>query len=312
MAEYLAYRVLGGVAQACCSVGFVQCAGGCGTTSKLGSRLADLLLFYLFSALGLALLFYGGTVLEFLTSLGLVDCEGKAEAVCIGAFTVYRLCCALVIYHCLMLLANLAGPQLSDAVENGYLLGRIVLVCLLVMGSFFIGNTAFAWFRDAAKIVSIAFLLVQSVFLIDFAYEWNETWLERYNSSEDSRFWGCWLFTFATTLLGLGVVLTVLNYMAVQDCGIALTSSILGTLAVVVMLGMSLLPYFENGCKRLFSHSDVLIRQSVLYLPPMERHPQSARSLLVPPVLYPSQRPSRTFLPVHFRDSHGRTHFQRV
>lgn len=312
MAEYLAYRVLGGVAQACCSLGFVQCVGGCGTASKLGSRLADLLLFYLFSALGIVLLFYGGRLLESLTSLGLVDCEGKAEAVCIGAFTVYRLCCALVIYHCLMILVSLAGPQLSDAVENGYLLGRIMLICLLVIAGFFIGNTAFAWFRDVSKIVSIAFLLIQSIFLIDFAYEWNETWLERYNSSEDPRFWCCWLFTFTTALLGLGIVLTVLNYMAAQDCGIAVTSTVLGTLAVAAMLGMSLLPYFENGCKWLFSHSDVVICQSVLYLPPVEQYSQSARGLLVSPILCPSQRPFRAFLPIYISDSHGSSHFQRI
>lgn len=270
MAEYLAYRVAGGLMQSCCSLGLVQCVGGCGTTSKLGSRLADLLLLYLCTALGTVLLFYGGRVLGPLTTLGLVDCEGEEEAVCIGAFTVYRLCCALVSYHCLMILVNLAGPKLSEAVETGYLPARIILICLLLFANFFIGNTAFAWFRDISKIVSIAFLLLQSIFLIDFAYEWNETWVERSNRSEDSRFWCCWLFTFTVILMGLSLVLTVLNYMAALECGIDVTSTVLGSLGVLIMLGMSLLPYFENGCKHSFSNSDLFIHQFILRVSPME------------------------------------------
>ena len=247
MAEYLAYRVVSGAAQACCSLGMVQCMGGCGTSSKLGSRLVDLLLVYLFSMLGIVLLFYGGQVMKPLTSLGLVDCEGESEAVCIGAFTVYRLCCALVLYHVLLLLLTLSGPKLSEAIETGFLPARLILLTLLVLSSFFIGNSFFAWFRDISKIVSILYLLLQSVFLIDFAYEWSEVWVERCERSDDPGFWTCWLYTFTIVFLGLGVTLAVVNFSSAEDCGIAGISTIFSTLGVISLLILSLLPYFSNG-----------------------------------------------------------------
>ena len=143
MAEYVYVRVLGCIGQACCNLGLVQCAGGCGTTSRLGGRLVDLIVLYVFAAVGLFILFYGTKLTKPLTSLGLIDCEGDLESVCLGVFTVYRLCCCLMVFHFAMVLLSLAGPSLSTVIESGFWPAKLLMLGLLLLASFCIGNSLF-------------------------------------------------------------------------------------------------------------------------------------------------------------------------
>lgn len=143
MAEYLYFRVLGCLGQACCQLGWVQCAGGCGSTNKLGARLIDLIVLYILAGLSLIVLFYGGGLTKPLTSLGLVDCEGALESVCLGVFTVYRLCCCLMVFHLFLLLLSLAGPSLSTTLETGFWPAKTIILVMLVIASLCIGNSPF-------------------------------------------------------------------------------------------------------------------------------------------------------------------------
>ena len=87
------------------------------------------------------------------------------------------------------------------------------------------------------------------MFLIDFAYEWSETWVSHCESSEDTCFWRCWLITMTAALVCLAVFLTVCNFAAAAECGFSVTSTVLGTIGVLFICVLSMLPYFENRCK---------------------------------------------------------------
>lgn len=94
------------------------------------------------------------------------------------------------------------------------------------------------------------FLALQSIFLIDFAYEWSEAWVSNYERSEDTCFWRFWLLSITAVLVCLSLVLAICNLSAASDCGFPLTSSVFSLIAIVAMSALAVLPYFENGCKR--------------------------------------------------------------
>lgn len=157
------------------------CKGGSGDNKLTSPRLAKV--FYLFIMIvsvvvGLLLRYYGGDMFVSLSSFK-VGCAGKWQDRCFGDQAVYRISFALLVFFMLMLLGSM-----SDAFNRGYWGLKLGLYAIMTVVAFFIPNDFFNTYADISRVVSIIFLLLMVVILIDFAYTLQETWEERASDVE--------------------------------------------------------------------------------------------------------------------------------
>lgn len=101
-------------------------------------------------------------------------------AAAIGYMAVYRICFALVCFFALMAAMMIGAKSSKDpraAIQNGFWALKFMIVIGIAIGAFFIpaGNFGTAWMW-IGLIGGFLFILVQLVYLIDFAHRWAESW----------------------------------------------------------------------------------------------------------------------------------------
>lgn len=166
----------------CCGAAASKCCCSCcpGSEHKTsGKRAKTFYLFLQFLAVVFALnmRYWGGN--EIKISAWTVGCESSDSVVldgCRGNAAVFRISMMQAIFFFFMMF----GSWWSSDFHVTQACGKILLWIALMVASFFIPNSAFddsgyAWF---SRVVSVLFLLLQLIILIDFAYKWNDGWLE--------------------------------------------------------------------------------------------------------------------------------------
>jgi hypothetical protein len=142
---------------------------------------------------------------------GASSCQiaGEWDTQCLGRLAVYRVMFVSTVFHTLMML-GLAGHTSGDPsrfrtkLQSGFWFVKIVLLLGMLVASFFIPHADLERFATACKVLAPLFLLIQLVLLIDFAYEWNESWVE--------RGWFRAVTASAGLLLALWLTLVVLTF----------------------------------------------------------------------------------------------------
>jgi hypothetical protein len=133
------------------------------------------------------------------------------ESSCKANSAVLRVSLALTVLFGIQILGTFVYTPFFDFLWVIKLCGFFALM----IGLFFVdgqsfGTEGYAWF---ARITGFFFLILQQVILIDMAYSWNESWLNRATSSDGER--GCyWLsglliisfFFFAISLTVIGLL----------------------------------------------------------------------------------------------------------
>lgn len=185
-----------------------------------------------------------------------VECEDVAGTVfCSGESAVLRASFASVLFFSIMLLGVLPVPTLSGDKSWRPLLGegfhrgfwgiKIIIYFGLVIGSFF-----FAFFNDdaytgVARFMSLIFLMVQVLVLVDFAYIWNETWVERSDVDNDySSGSSCWLYALLTIsgllyLFSIGGLIAML--VLYKGCAATVAFATVGLVLIVIITLLTLL-----------------------------------------------------------------------
>eukprot|EP01065_Artemidia_motanka_P036409 TRINITY_DN44335_c0_g1_i1.p1 TRINITY_DN44335_c0_g1~~TRINITY_DN44335_c0_g1_i1.p1 ORF type:complete len:443 (+),score=107.74 TRINITY_DN44335_c0_g1_i1:56-1330(+) len=95
---------------------------------------------------------------------------------------------------------------------------KLLLYLILVVASFFIPQDFFKGYAYVAAGCGAAFLCMQSVILIDFAYNWNDAWVSR--GEEEPRFFRA-IFFVTLLLFGGAIALSGLMFhwfVAVDGC----------------------------------------------------------------------------------------------
>ncbi|XP_053668574.1 serine incorporator 1 isoform X2 [Anopheles marshallii] len=150
-----------------------------------------------------------------------IDCSHA-----VGYLAVYRICFALVCFFTLWALMMIRVRSSKDpraALQNGFWGIKFMIVICIAIGAFFIPETGFgpAWMW-VGMIGGFAFILVQLVYIIDFAHSWAEAWVSNYEEDE-SRGWFaalCCATGIQYVLSLTGVVLLFVYYTQSEDCAL--------------------------------------------------------------------------------------------
>ncbi|KAM8867386.1 serine incorporator 3 isoform 1-T1 [Synchiropus picturatus] len=123
----------------------------------------------------------------------------------VGYKAVYRVCFGMSMWFLgfsflLVNIKNSKDPR--GAIHNRFWLFKFALLVGITVGAFYIPNGPFinTWFMVGSG-GAFLFILIQLVLLLDFAYSWNESWVDRMESG-DSLGWYAALLS-----------VTVLNYI---------------------------------------------------------------------------------------------------
>lgn len=145
----------------------------------------------------------------------LSSCNGNTF--CYGVFSVYRITFALCGWHLLLGILLIGVKSATDCrffIQGGSILAwtfKVVIWLGGMIGCFFAPNIMFYYFGNACLMFSASlltppcvvawisvfgsclFLLIQIVLLIEFAYEWNESWVQKWHGDgiEENRLWYC-------------------------------------------------------------------------------------------------------------------------
>ncbi|CAO3664278.1 unnamed protein product [Umbelopsis ramanniana] len=151
-----------------------------------------------------------------------LDCAGGK---CYGILAVHRVCFALVLFHAIIGLLVLGvhdSRQKRAALQNGWWGPKILLWIGLVVASFFIPNGFFIfWGNHIALIGAAIFILLGLVLLVDFAHNWSESCLEKWEMSDNNK-WK-WVLIGGTLLMFAGAItLTgiMYGYFALNGCSL--------------------------------------------------------------------------------------------
>uniref|UniRef100_A0A182K669 Serine incorporator 1 n=1 Tax=Anopheles christyi TaxID=43041 RepID=A0A182K669_9DIPT len=168
-----------------------------------------------------------------------IDCSSA-----VGYLAVYRICFALVCFFALWAMMMIGVRSSKDpraALQNGFWGIKFMIVICIAIGAFFIPETGFgpAWMW-VGLIGGFAFILVQLVYIIDFAHNWAEAWVSNYEEDE-SRGWFAALCcaTGVQYILSLtGIVLLYVYFTQADDCSL---NKFFITINMLLCIGVSIL-----------------------------------------------------------------------
>eukprot|EP01064_Diplonema_japonicum_P019219 TRINITY_DN2790_c0_g1_i1.p1 TRINITY_DN2790_c0_g1~~TRINITY_DN2790_c0_g1_i1.p1 ORF type:complete len:412 (+),score=54.35 TRINITY_DN2790_c0_g1_i1:59-1294(+) len=150
-----------------------------------------------------------------------MDDKCHGDDYCLASTLTFRLSFSLFIFffiHAIMS-TGFARHCLGDVnfhsfIVNGMII-KVVLLIVLIFISCFIPFDFFVGYGWLAFCMSILFLLIQSVILLDFAYGWNEKWIPSdgvYETEEDASRYRMWTIICTFLMFSGGVVLCSLMY----------------------------------------------------------------------------------------------------
>eukprot|EP01130_Rhizamoeba_saxonica_P010164 TRINITY_DN4167_c0_g1_i1.p1 TRINITY_DN4167_c0_g1~~TRINITY_DN4167_c0_g1_i1.p1 ORF type:complete len:445 (-),score=51.91 TRINITY_DN4167_c0_g1_i1:746-2080(-) len=153
------------------------------------------------------------TWLDWLAShTGLNLCE---KDVCFGTMAVYRVTCALALFHLVMSILLFGVKSTKDprsSIQDSWWIIKIPCILLLFVVSVWIPNTFFVYWAYLALVGASCFILIQLVLLVDFAHSWNESWVGYYEDT-NSRFWAVALLGSTVFLYLSSITASVLMYV---------------------------------------------------------------------------------------------------
>lgn len=168
-----------------------------------------------------------------------IDCSAA-----VGYLAVYRICFALVCFFALWAMMMIGVRSSKDpraALQNGFWGIKFMIVIGIAIGAFFIPEAGFgsAWMW-VGLIGGFAFIMVQLVYIIDFAHNWAEAWVSNYEEDE-SRGWFaalCCATGIQYALALTGVALLFVYFTQADDCSL---NKFFITINLILCIGVSIL-----------------------------------------------------------------------
>jgi len=242
----------------CCCTSCLKAGGSCcfsaGSSAVAGSRQAS-------KATYVMLILFSGLLAWILSRYGpdgdrewkQLDfrCGTDGDDVCSDVGIVYRISFLNVIFMSFMLLLvqpvptctgeRRFAPLAGDGFHTGFwaiklllYLGLMATIPFLPSDMFDDPDNAYAW---TARVLSGIFLILQTLLLIDFAYQLNEDWLARaYDGDEENKGWVIGLIVISLFLFLGGAGITAGMFLQYGGCKTGITFTIINIVAMVVYM----------------------------------------------------------------------------
>ena len=230
-----------GASCALSTANMVSCLFQSATGKRTGVSPTAAKLFYILllglSVLTATILRYHSEKLDF-GVFGDLNCPNDGT-LCKGNEAVFRISFILVLFFTLMTVLSLA----SEDFHRGYWGIKVLVIIAGVVGSFFIPHFnvhAYAWF---ARVGSTAFLVLQILLLIDFAYQINDSWVARAYGGDPSDVTNeatnhNWLYGLLVASGGLyvtAIVGVVLLFVFYASCPVGVSFTVVSMLSIIVV-----------------------------------------------------------------------------
>lgn len=155
---------------------------------------------------------------------------GQAESLihcsaAVGYMAVYRICFALAGFFFLMMLI-MAGVKTSQdprsGIQNGFWGIKFLVIVGIAIGAFFMPPGFAQPWMIIGMIGGFLFILIQLVLIIDFGHSLNESWVAKYEETENK---GWFALLIGTTFLGYGLSIAAVVLYYVYYIGTGTDSS---------------------------------------------------------------------------------------
>lgn len=171
-----------------------------------------------------------------------MDCpKDQNIELCLGISLVVRVSLSLVILHFLIFLCILPKNRFSVFVNERFFFFKFIMIMVLTFGFLFVDNYYLVFVVKSSTYLSLVFLIIQSVSLIDFGYKWAENWNRKYE--EGSKLF-LFLTIFMTLLLfALTILVTIFNFQNfwISEC---LYNMVILIINVIIILTIFIIVLF--------------------------------------------------------------------
>lgn len=150
----------------------------------------------------------------------------------VGYLAVYRVCFAMAVFFSVMAGLMIGVKSSRDprtGIQNGFWGFKYLVVIGICVGAFFIPEGSFGttWMYFG-MIGGFLFIGIQLILIVDFAHNWAESWVSKYEEDE-SKGWYCALLSSTGLCYGLVITSVVLFwkfYTGTENSDVSLNSSI--------------------------------------------------------------------------------------
>lgn len=220
----------------------------CGATFKQQIKLTYLLIMIVAMVFTLIVLYYASYILDPFSDYIHCSEETGGKWACLGVSSVYRMSLALAIMHFVLLLVCLTKSEIAKKINEGCWCLKIIIVFALWILFFFIPNSFFEGYSDFSKFIGALFLLFQIIMIVDLAYMWGESWIEKYSDGE--RLYSILLIGF--TIICDVLVILINSYMFVwfspdSGCSLTIFLIVFNLILIIIMNILTLSGLVENG-----------------------------------------------------------------
>ncbi|XP_031567780.1 probable serine incorporator [Actinia tenebrosa] len=147
------------------------------------------------------------------------------EDVCnsmVGYLAVYRVCFGMAAFFFLMAVIMFKVSSSRDPrakFQNGFWFVKLALLIGLMVAAFFIPRGDFGqYWMYFGMIGGYLFIILQLILLIDFAYSWSESWVERYETTGNKRwYWGLVIVTSGMYIISVGAIVCYFYFYTTTD-----------------------------------------------------------------------------------------------
>jgi len=198
------------VASCACS-GVMSCCGKMIPVSRVAGRILYTVVFFLVAMVAWIFRTWAQQLLSKVPVLSKCTEAPEDEAMCYGTLAVYRISFGLALFHLLMSLLMIGVSRRGDprtTIQDGWWGVKIIFLVGVIVGAFFIPNPFFDYFGWIALVASALFIIVQLLLLVDFAHGWADSWIGKYEESEEGD------RTWFVLLLGTTIVLYTFSVAA--------------------------------------------------------------------------------------------------
>ncbi|XP_026816813.1 probable serine incorporator isoform X1 [Rhopalosiphum maidis] len=191
-----------------------------------------------------------------------IDCKNA-----VGYMAVYRICFAMFIFFSLMSFIMMGVKDSRDGrapIQNGFWGLKYLIVFAGIVGSFFIppGSFSHIW-MICGMIGGFIYLILQFVQVLDSAHSLAESWLDKWEQTEDKRWYFALLFT---TVVSYGLAITgliIMYHSFTQENGCALNKFFI-ILTVLICLVISSISI--TSCVQRVHEKSGLLQSSIVSL----------------------------------------------
>jgi len=195
-------------------------------------------------------------------------------SIAVGYMAVYRLCLIVTLFFILMSIIMINVKTSSDpraGIQNGFWGFKYLIIIGSMIGAFWIPDGSFGdiWMYFGL-VGGFLFILIQLVFIIDFAHSWAEAWYGNYEEDE-SKGWLAAFFTSTGLMFTGAVAATVLLFIyytgdSTGQCKIHEFFISINLIICIILSVVSILPKVQEHMPHSGLLQSSLITLYIMYL----------------------------------------------